>query len=42
LSALVTLGIAKNIAEKSIHTILKQSDEDITLEELIKQALKTA
>ena len=42
LSALVTLGIAKNVAEKSIHIILKQSDEDITLEELITQALKRA
>ena len=42
LSALVTLDIAKNVAEKSIHIILKQSDENITLEELIKQALKTA
>lgn len=40
LSALIVLGIAKSVAEKSIHTILKQSDEDITLEELIKQALR--
>lgn len=40
LTALTTLGIAKNIAEKSIDGILKSSSDSITLEELIKQALK--
>lgn len=40
LTALTTLGIAKNTAEKSIDGILKNSSGSITLEELIKQALK--
>lgn len=40
LTALTTLGISKNIAEKSIDSILKSSSNSITLEELIKQALK--
>ena len=40
LSALVTLGINKMQAEKSIESILQNTDEQITLEELIKQALK--
>ena len=42
LSALLTLGINKNAAEKSIDRILKKSGNTITLEELIKLALKTA
>lgn len=42
LTALVTLGIAKPAAERSIDTILKRAGTAITLEELIKQALKTA
>ncbi len=42
LSALVTLGINKNAAEKSIDSILKNSGNTITLEELIKLALKNA
>jgi Holliday junction DNA helicase RuvA len=42
LAALVTLGINKNAAEKSIDTVLKTSDGEISLEELIKQALKRA
>ncbi len=42
LSALLTLGINKTAAEKSIIAILRKSGEQqITLEELIKQALKT-
>ncbi len=41
LSALVTLGINKNTAEKSITDALKKSGNQITLEELIKQVLKT-
>lgn len=42
LSALVTLGIAKAAAEKSIDTVLKKEGATISLEQLIKQALKTA
>jgi Holliday junction DNA helicase RuvA len=42
LIALVTLGIQKSMAEKSINIILKDADENITLEEVIKLALKTA
>ena len=42
LIALVTLGIQKSMAEKSINTILKKADKDVTLEEVIKLALKTA
>ncbi len=42
LSALTTLGINKNAAEKSIDSILKNSGNTITLEELIKLALKNA
>ncbi len=42
LSALLTLGINKLAAEKSIIAILrKPGEKQITLEELIKQALKT-
>jgi len=40
LSAMVTLGINKITAEKSIEAILKKSENTITLEDLIKQALK--
>ena len=42
LSALMTLGIAKLAAEKSIDTVLKKSGNNLTLEELVKQALKNA
>jgi len=42
LSALITLGIKKSVAEKSIDSILKSSGNTITLEELIKLALKNA
>jgi len=42
LTALVTLGIGKAQAEKSIDTLLKRSGGVISLEELVKQALKTA
>jgi len=41
LKALVTLGINKNAAEKSINQILKKNPENITLESLIKLALKS-
>jgi Holliday junction DNA helicase RuvA len=42
LSALMTLGIAKAAAEKSVDTLLKKSGNNISLEELVKQALKNA
>jgi Holliday junction DNA helicase RuvA len=42
LSALTTLGINKSAAEKSIDSILKNSGNTITLEELIKLTLKNA
>lgn len=42
LAALVTLGISKAAAEKSIDTILKRTGGTVSLEELVKQALKTA
>lgn len=42
LSALITLGINRNSAEKSIDTILRGHQGDISLEDLIKLALKTA
>lgn len=40
LSALVTLGLPRNVAEKSIDTILKKEGDQITLEQLIKSALR--
>ncbi|KPM49915.1 Holliday junction branch migration protein RuvA [Jiulongibacter sediminis] len=40
LTALTTLGIPKATAEKSIDTILRRSGGDISLEELIKLALR--
>ena len=40
LSALVTLGIGKAVAEKSIDAVLKKSVNTLSLEELVKQALK--
>jgi holliday junction DNA helicase RuvA len=42
LSALMTLGIAKAAAEKSVDTVLKKSGNTLTLEELVKLALKNA
>ena len=42
IGALVTLGIAKIAAEKSVQTIIKRSGSDITVEDIIKQGLKTA
>ena len=42
LSALITLGINKIAAEKSIDFVLKNSGDNITLEELIKRSLKTS
>jgi len=40
LSALVTLGIAKNLAEKNLELIIKKEGDGISLEQLIKLALK--
>jgi len=40
LAALVTLGIPKNVAEKSLDTILKKEGDDVTVEQLIKLALR--
>jgi len=42
LTALVTLGFQKSIAEKSLNNILKNANKDITLEEVIKLALKSS
>lgn len=42
LSALTTLGISKPIAEKVLDKILAEYSDDISLEELIKLALKRA
>jgi holliday junction DNA helicase RuvA len=40
LTALVTLGIPKATAEKSVDTILKRTGGDVSLEELIKLSLR--
>ena len=40
IQALMTLGIAKIIAEKSVETSLLNATEDLNLESLIKLALK--
>lgn len=42
LTALMTLGITKLAAEKSVDSVLKKSGNTISLEELVKQALKNA
>jgi Holliday junction DNA helicase RuvA len=42
LSALLTLGLPKAVAEKSVDTVLKKSGNTITLEDLVKQALKNS
>jgi holliday junction DNA helicase RuvA len=42
LTALLTLGIARPAAEKSIDAVLKRSGNSLTLEELVKQALRNA
>lgn len=42
LTALTTLGIARPAAEKSIDAVLKRSGNSLTLEELVKQALRNA
>jgi Holliday junction DNA helicase RuvA len=40
LEALMTLGIAKNVAEKSIENVLKKYGTDLKTEEIIRYALK--
>ena len=40
LSALLTLGLPKAAAEKSVDTVLKKAGNTLTLEDLVKQALK--
>jgi holliday junction DNA helicase RuvA len=42
LSALLTLGLPKAAAEKSVDAVLKKSGNTITLEDLVKQALKSS
>jgi Holliday junction DNA helicase RuvA len=42
LSALVTLGFAKNVAEKTLDTIIKREGATLTVEEMIKFALKSS
>src|SRR6185295_4587503 len=42
LTALMTLGIARAAAEKSIDAVLRKSGITISLEDLVKQALKNA
>ena len=42
LTALMTLGIVRAAAEKSIDAVLKKSGNTISLEDLVKQALKNA
>ncbi|HEY9045907.1 MAG TPA: Holliday junction branch migration protein RuvA [Ohtaekwangia sp.] len=42
LSALLVLGLPKAAAEKSVDAVLKKSGNTITLEDLVKQALKNA
>lgn len=42
ISALLILGLSKAVAEKSIDTALKKSGNTITLEDVVKQALKNA
>lgn len=42
LTALTTLGIARTAAEKSIDAVLKRAGNSLTLEELVKQALRNA
>lgn len=42
LSALTTLGISKNVAEKSIDQVLRKHNNDLSLEDLIKFVLMQA
>ncbi len=40
LSALIMLGFSKNVAEKALDNAIKKSDQDLTVEQMIKIALK--
>jgi Holliday junction DNA helicase RuvA len=42
LSALITLGFARTVAEKTLDSIIKQKGSDLSVEALIKLALKTS
>lgn len=42
LSALVTLGFAKNVAEKTLDSIIKREGGNLSVEEMIKFALKSS
>ncbi|MDB5263225.1 MAG: Holliday junction branch migration protein RuvA [Adhaeribacter sp.] len=42
LSALITLGFARNVAEKTLDTIIKRDGNHLTVEALIKLALKSS
>lgn len=42
LTALMTLGIARSAAERSIDSVLKRLGNTVSLEDLVKQALKNA
>ncbi|MGV3590013.1 MAG: Holliday junction branch migration protein RuvA [Adhaeribacter sp.] len=42
LSALITLGFARNVAEKTLDSIIKRDGSHLTVEALIKLALKTS
>lgn len=42
LSALITLGIPRSSAQKSVDAIIREFGQEIKLEELIKQALRRA
>jgi holliday junction DNA helicase RuvA len=41
LSALIMLGFAKGVAEKSLDQVIKSTDTTLSVEQLIKSALKT-
>lgn len=39
-SALITLGFQRNQAEKAVSTVIRSSNENLNVEEILKQALK--
>jgi Holliday junction DNA helicase RuvA len=41
LSALMMLGFSKSVAEKTLDSIIKSGNGDLTVEQLIKTALKS-
>ena len=40
LSALIMLGFSKQVAEKAIENVVKKADQELTVEQMIKTALK--